>query len=116
MTGYNTVLKVRKFEERIAKMGMKMGHPKHSYNNDYGTTIALTPLGDSYPIYCRDAELFIGTIEDATEWLNGIEWAKNYFYMLSIVNDKKIAAKEDQERQRQLIEKIKKQPEIAKNE
>lgn len=117
MTGYNTVLKVRKFEDRIAKLGMRMGHARYAYsNNEHGSIIALTPLGDSYPIYARDAELFTGTIEEANEWLDGLEWAKNYFRMLGLINDKKIAAKEDLERQRQLIEKLKAEPEKAINE
>lgn len=114
MTGYNTVLKIRKFEDRIANLGMQMAHPKYNYD-DYGTMIALKPLDNSYPVFARDAELFIGTIEEAEQWLNGIEWSTRYFEMLGLVNGKKIAAKEDLERQRQLIHKLREQPKIKEN-
>jgi len=56
------------------------------------------------PIYCRDAELFVGTLEGAEYWMRGVEWARDYDRM---VVDKKLddkrKRKEQDERNRQLV-------------
>lgn len=117
MTGYNTVLQIRRFEERIAGLGLRMAHSRYQNSGEnYGSVIALMAKDDSFPLYARDAELFVGTIEEANVWLKGIEWAKEYYRMLGLLSDKKIAAKEDLERQRQLIDKIKEEPKQVKND
>lgn len=107
MTGYNAVVKIRRFERDIDALGLRMGHPKHC-NGDWGDVLALMPKDDdSLPIYARDAELFIGTMEQAQEWLRGIQWAREYDRMLKVSDDKKRSRKEQDERNRQLLRKLK---------
>lgn len=82
MAGYNTILKIRRLEEEFDRLGFKMCAPDH-YHSKYGDTVAVKPKdNDSLPIYSRDAELFVGTIEDLEIWLEGIQWARKYDAML----------------------------------
>ena len=107
MTGYNTVLQIRKLEDKIEKMGFRMGNSKYPRYNEYGTTIGLMPKDDKLPIYSRDAELFSGTIEEAEIWLRGVEFATEYLKMIKLVTDEKIKRKEQDMRNSQLAQMIK---------
>jgi len=52
------------------------------------------------PIYSRDAELFIGSIERLEDWLAGVQWARDYDMMLKVSDDKKRDRAEVKERER----------------
>lgn len=106
MTGYNTILKIRRIEEECAKMGFRLAHPRHPYG-DYGTTLCVMPTDDALPIYCRDAELFVGTLEQLDVWIQGAQWMHNYYMMLKLVDDTKIKKKEDGVRHDTLVRKLK---------
>jgi hypothetical protein len=84
MSGYNTVLKIRRLEEEINKLGFRWGNSKHGAwgGNDYGDVVALFPKDDCLPIYSRDAEMFTGTIEQLEVWLQGFQKAREYDRML----------------------------------
>jgi hypothetical protein len=110
MTGYSTVIKLRRFEEDIDKLGLRMAYPKYGglSNQGYGEVLALLPKdNDSLPIYSRDAELFVGTLEQAEEWLRGVAWARQYDQLLGLTDDKKRERKEQIERNRLLLRTIK---------
>jgi hypothetical protein len=82
MSGYNTVLKIRRLEQELDKLGMTMTQASHYYR-DFGDVVAIVPKDtDSLPVYSRDAELFIGTLEALEYWLQGIEWSRKYDQML----------------------------------
>lgn len=82
MSGYNTVLKIRRLEQELDKLGMTMTQASHYYR-DFGDVVAIVPKdADSLPVYSRDAELFIGTLEALEHWIQGIEWARKYDQML----------------------------------
>jgi len=101
MSGYDTILRFRRLEEQIDRLGFMFCYPKHGYGggSDY---VALKPKdADAVPIYSRDAELFVGTLEQLDVWLRGVEWARSYDKMLQIVDDKKRAKAEVKERERQ---------------
>ena len=101
MSGYNTILRVQRLEEQIDRLGFMFCHPKHGYGGD-ADYVALKPKdADAVPIYSRDAELFVGTLEDLAVWLRGVEWARSYDKMLRITDDKKRARAEVKERERQ---------------
>jgi len=103
MAGYSMLLKIRRLEEECEKLGFRMGHSKHHYHNDYGDVVTLMPLADALPVYSRDAELFTGTFDDLEQWLKGVQWARTYYRLLRVVDDKKVARKEQDERNRQLV-------------
>jgi len=103
MSGWNQIQQVRKLEERADKLGMKFTNNHH--DDIYGETVALVPKdSDALPIYIRDAQLFVGTLESAASWMQGVMWARDYD---SMVIDKKLddkrKRKEQDERNRQLV-------------
>ena len=107
MAGWNHIRQIRKLEERADLLGMKFT----AYKNDdrWGETVALVPKDrDALPIYCRDAELFAGTLEDADHWMQGVLWAREYDRMtIDRKMDDKRKRKEQDERNRQLMRTIK---------
>lgn len=83
MSGFQAVIELRKLEERVDRLGFRMGFPKHGgYSSQFGDQVALFPKEDAMPIYSRDAELYTGTLEGARIWLSGFEKAREYDRML----------------------------------
>ena len=109
MSGWNTIKTIRRLEERADKLGMKFTNNRH--DDRYGELVALVPKdSDALPIYTRDAQLFVGTLESAASWMQGVEWARDYDRM---VIDKKLddkrKRKEQDERNKQLVSILKNQ-------
>ena len=107
MSGWNQIQQVRKLEERADKLGLKFAAYKH--DDSFGANVALIPKdSEVLPIYCRDAQLFVGTLESAASWMQGVMWARDYD---SMVIDKKLddkrKRKEQDERNRQLVKVLK---------
>lgn len=82
MSGYNTVLTIRRLEEKLDKLGFMLCYSKYGYKNEWDVVGIKPKDDDSLPIYSRDAELFAGTIEELERWVQGVEWARNYDKML----------------------------------
>ena len=107
MSGYQSILALRRLEEDLDRLGCMMSNPRHgsAYDPEYRDMVAIKPKDEhSLPIYARDAELFVGTIEQLKEWLRGVAWAREYDRMLF---GKRHAAnrerREQDERNRQLM-------------
>ena len=81
MSGYKLIRKIKYLEEECDKLGFMLCHAKH-YMNDFGDVLALKPKADCLPIYSRDAELFVGTIEELERWIQGLQFARKYDSML----------------------------------
>jgi hypothetical protein len=105
--GYNTIRKLRRVEEECAKIGLRIGNPRGGWNQDYGDVLAVMPANAALPIYCRDAELFVGNLDELSKWLQGAQWMHNYYMMLKLVDDKKVQKQEDDVRHDQLVRKLK---------
>ncbi len=108
MAGYQTILRIRRLEEEVDKLGMRMGNPKHgNYRQEFGDVVALFPKDDAFPIYSRDAELFVGTLEEMEVWLRGFQKASEYHRMLIGRNfEDKVKRKEQDYRNQLLMKKI----------
>lgn len=108
MSGYNTILRIRRLEEEADRLGFRMGNSKHgNYRQEFGDVIALFPKDNSLPIYSRDAELFVGTLEEMEVWLRG--WQKAYEYHRMLIGrsfEKQIARKEQDYRNEVLMRQI----------
>ena len=101
MSGYQTILRIRRIEETVAKLGFMLSNSRHGWDNSNPDMVALKPRDeDAVPIYARDTEVFCGTLEELEVWLRGVEWARDYDRMLRISDDKKRAQGEDRERLR----------------
>jgi len=74
----------------------------------FGTpSLALIAKDDCLPIYTRNTELARGTAEELRSFLLGWHKAKEYFSVLRLVDDKKIARVEQDYRNKKLTELIK---------
>jgi hypothetical protein len=108
MSGWNTIERIRRLEEEIDRLGFKFAKSKHSdWSDDHGA-LSLKPKDpDALPIYRRDAELYVGSVEGLETWLHGVRWAREYDRMLKLSDEKKRAAGEQKERNRQLMRTLK---------
>ena len=108
MSGWNTIQRLRRIEEEIDKLGFKFSKSKHSdWSEDHGALSLVPKDVDSLPIYSRDAELFVGSLERLEDWINGVRWARQYDMMLKLSDDDKRAKAEQKQRNRNLMRSIK---------
>jgi ABC-type lipopolysaccharide export system ATPase subunit len=108
MSGWNTIQRIRRIEAQVDKLGFKFKQPKHGDWERQEQSLSLVPKdADALPIYSRDAELYIGTLEQLETWLHGLEWARNYDMMMNLSNDDKRTKAEQKERNRQLMRTLK---------
>ena len=108
MSGWNTIERIRRVEQQVDALGFKFAKSKHSdWTDDHGA-LSLVPKDDNVlPIYSRDAELFVGSLERLEDWLAGVQWARDYDMMLRLSDEKKRGAAEQKERNRQLMRILK---------
>ena len=108
MSGWNTIQRLRRIEEQIDLLGFKFSKGKHSdWSEDHGALSLVPKDTESLPIYNRDAELFVGSLERLEDWLAGVKWARDYDTMLRVSDDSKRARKEQDVRNKSLLTKIK---------
>lgn len=108
MSGYRTIQMIRRLEEQAAGLGFVVAKPSRDYGYQSIDTIALKPLDKELPIWSRDAELFVGTIEDARTWLSGFENSRIYDDILfGRQHDKRREKKEQALKNKQLMSAIK---------
>jgi hypothetical protein len=109
MAGYHLILRIRRLEEEVDRMGLRMGNPKNGgYRQEFGDVVSLFPKDDELPIYSRDAELFAGTLEEMEVWLRGFQKAQEYHRMLIGRNfEERVKRKEQDYRNQLLLTKIK---------
>ena len=103
MSGYTTYLRWQRIEESAAKLGFRIGNPRHGWSRDGQDMVTLFPADNDLPIYSRDADIFTGTFHDVEVWLDGWSRAQAYDQMLGLSTDKKRAAAEVKEVERQRI-------------
>jgi len=108
MSGWNTIQRIRQIEQQIDELGFKFNKSKHSdWSEDHGALSLVPKDTESLPIYNRDAELFVGSLERLEDWLAGVKWARDYDTMLRVSDDSKRARKEQDVRNKSLLTKIK---------
>ena len=108
MSGWNTIQRIRRIEQQVDELGFKFAKSKHSdWTEDHGAVSLVPKDQESLPVYSRDAELYVGSIEALENWLAGVKWARDYDMMLRLSNDTKRARKEQDERNKKLLTSIK---------
>lgn len=116
MSGYQTILRIRRMEEAVEKLGFMMANSKHGWDHNNPDMIALKPRdADAVPIYSRDAEVFCGTLEQLDQWLRGVEWARNYDMMLKVSDEKKRARQEQDLRNSMMMQRLKSEKVVQKD-
>lgn len=109
MSGYQDVVRLRRLEKEANELGFMFANPKNGFYHNYpGDAVALVPKdANSVPIYSRDAEVFIGSLEELNVWLRGVEWARQYDMLLKVSDDKKRGRKEQDMLNQQLVQRLK---------
>jgi hypothetical protein len=108
MSGWNTIQRIKRVEQAVDELGFKFNKSKHSdWTEDHGALSLVPKDHDALPIYNRDAELFVGSLERLEDWLAGVKWARDYDAMLRVSDDNKRARKEQDVRNKSLLTKIK---------
>ena len=108
MSGWNTIQRIKRVEQLVDEIGFKFSKSKHTdWTDDHGALSLIPKDADALPIYSRDAELFVGSLERLEDWLAGVKWARDYDMMLRISTDEKRDAAEQKERNRKLMRTIK---------
>jgi hypothetical protein len=108
MSGWNTIQRIKRVEQAVDELGFKFSKSKNSdWTEDHGALSLVPKDQDALPIYSRDAELFVGSLERLEDWLAGVKWARDYDMMLRLSNDTKRARKEQDERNKKLLTSIK---------
>jgi hypothetical protein len=103
------IQKMRRLEKDVGELGFMFANPKNGYyHSQLGDVVALIPKDkDSVPVYARDAEVFVGSLEELNIWLRGVEWARQYDMLLKVSDDKKRGRKEQDERNKQMVQRLK---------
>jgi hypothetical protein len=111
MTGYATIKKYEFVLHRLNQLGLTIAKPSFSmYDSD--KFVAVVPMQgtveEPVPIYSRDAELFVGSLEEVENWVDGVEWARQYDMILfgKKHNDNR-KRKEQDVRNRNLVDTLK---------
>ena len=108
MSGWNTIQRIKRIEEEVDKLGFKFSKSKHTdWSEDHGALSLVPKNHEALPIYSRDAELFVGSLERLEDWINGVRWARQYDMMLKLSDDDKRAKAEQKENNRILMRVIK---------
>ena len=108
MSGWNTIQRIKRIEEQVNELGFKFNKSKHSdWSEDHGALSLVPKDAEALPIYSRDAELFVGSLERLEDWLAGVRWAREYDMMLRLSDDAKRDTAEQKERNRQLMRTLK---------
>ena len=108
MSGIELIQKIHRLEDDVDSLGLRMVRPQYHSGVGYGNTIALIPKdASSLPVYSRDAEIFIGTLEELDHWLIGVAWARNYDILLRLSDPKKRERKEQDKRNHNLMNLLK---------
>jgi len=109
MSGFYLVQKIRKLEYECDKLGLVMCSSRYGTVNGKIDCVAVRPKDrDSLPIFARDAEMFVGTLDQLEYWIEGVRWARNYDRMLMGNNiDTKRERKEQDYRNKQLVRALK---------
>lgn len=104
MSGWTTVSLVHDIERQLDQMGLSMAR-----GQDYNKVTVIPKPNMPTTIYTNGTTLFSGTLEELDVWLWGIRWAREYDRVLfGKTHDDKRLRKEQDARNRQLVEIIKK--------
>ena len=109
MSGWNTIQRIKNLEQEIDLLGFKFSKSKHGDFSDLEGALSLVPRdADALPIYSRDAELFVGSLERLQDWLAGVRWAREYDRMTINKNmDQQRKRKEQDMRNHHLMQTVK---------
>lgn len=102
--GFRSIQYINRIRQIAGKFGFEMAMPRHYRDVD---VIALIPKDDQFPMYSRDAEIFVGTLSECECFLTGLQFSRDYDRMLRLSDEKKRQRKEQDHRNEQLVRILK---------
>lgn len=108
---WDDMQRMKRVEQQANELGFMLCAGNRTYDPgswDRGVILLKPKDEDALPIYNRDAELFYGTVEQIEIWLRGILWAREYDHIMKVSSPQKRTKAEQDERNRQLMETIRK--------
>jgi len=106
MIGIKTIYRIENIKRLLDDMGLEIRTPKYYREKD---VMALVPKDqNSLPVFSRDAEVFVGNLDEVETWLIGVQWARNYDTMVfGKSHSKNREKKEDKVRHNMLVDILK---------
>lgn len=103
--GMNMIERVDQVRELADFFGFRLGRrPHHEFGDGSLDVIALYPKDDRLPVYSRDACLFVGSLSDVENFLDGVRWSRKYDNLIGAMTDQRRTQYEKKEIAR--LEKI----------
>jgi hypothetical protein len=88
--GIDMIERIDRVRELAEFFGFRLGRRQHHAFTDSGTdVIALYPKDNRLPVYSRDAYLFVGSLSEVENFLDGIQWARKYDNLIGAMSDKR---------------------------
>lgn len=119
MSSLKHLQQIESINRQLEAQGMRMDH--HNRHGAWSSVtnasiVAVYPSEHGLPHYARDAELFVGTLDDVQLWIAGIQWLSNYYNVIGLDNGTKRQTIESKELERQLLESLRtgKQPRLKR--
>lgn len=107
MTSWNDIELYKRILDRADKLGFKLTGTD-AYGGQDGNIYLRPKDDDTMPSYTRTASLYNGALEQVNCWLAGVAWAREYDVMIRVANPVKRDRAEQNIRNKQLIELLKK--------
>lgn len=108
MIGSETLKYINRMQLICNELGFELKPSKYGTALRNRDVIALVAKGlDAFPIYSRDAELYVGTLEEIEQFIAGIKWSRQYDQLLKVSDDKKRERKEQDYRNSELLRMLK---------
>lgn len=109
MTGFTFIQKLRDMEQQCSDLGFQITKCRYyaSYDSN-DDVISLSPKdANSLPVYSRDAEVWVGSLEDLESFLEGVRWARTYDKLIRVSDEKRRERRESIVRTERMIRIIK---------
>lgn len=116
MTGYSAYMKIKRFEEEVAALGLEMtgskynGQSSNVNNDNIAIRVPKDPASyELWPVYSRGTQLVEGSLDYLVTWLNGFKAHRTYMDMLGMT--KQIKKAEDRVAGGVVMRRLKNEPE-----
>jgi hypothetical protein len=96
--GMDMIERIDRVRELADFFGFRLGRRANSGFGDSSLdVIALYPKDNRLPTYSRDACMFVGSLSDVENFLDGVRWAQNYDKMIGATTDQRRKQYEEKE-------------------
>lgn len=95
--GMDMIERIDRARELAEFYGFRLGRQHHAFTDSGTDVIALYPKDDRLPVYSRDTYLFVGSLSEVENFLDGVQWARKYDNLIGAMSDRRREQFEDKE-------------------